>query len=141
MTVTVARLRAWLPLIPALLVLVVWFPSLQASFQFDDWSVIVGDPRVQSLGAWWQSMPGIRPLLKLSYALNHALGDAPAGFRAVNILLHALNASLVFVLLLAAAWGVKETAAVTPQDPLPQVNLALLRQGELPGVPHRPECH
>ena len=99
MTVTVARLRAWLPLIPALLVLVVWFPSLEASFQFDDWSVIVGDPRVQSLGAWWQSMPGIRPLLKLSYALNHALGDAPAGFRAANILLHALNASLVFVLL------------------------------------------
>ena len=99
MTVTVPRLRAGLPLFPALLVLVVWFPSLGASFQFDDWAVIVGDPRVQSLQAWWHSMPGMRPLLKLSFALNHALGAGPGGFRALNIGLHALNASLVFVLL------------------------------------------
>jgi hypothetical protein len=98
-TVAATRLRAWLPLLPALLVLAVWLPSLGASFQFDDYAVIVDDPRVQSLAAWWQSMPGIRPLLKLSYALCHAAGLGVMGFRAANILLHALNASLVFVLL------------------------------------------
>jgi hypothetical protein len=94
-----ARLRAWLPLLPALVVLAAWLPSLGARFQFDDAVGIVHDPHVQSLAAWWQSMPGIRPLLKLSYALNHAAGAGAAGFRAVNILLHALNATLVFVLL------------------------------------------
>jgi hypothetical protein len=98
-TVAAARLRAWLPLLPALLVVAVWLPSLAASFQFDDYAVIVDDGRVQTLAAWWQSLPGIRPLLKLSYALGHAAGAGVVGFRAVNILLHALNSALVFVLL------------------------------------------
>ena len=35
--------------------------ALGASFQFDDWNVVVRDARVQSLAAWWHSMPGIRP--------------------------------------------------------------------------------
>ena len=50
-----------------------YFNALGASFQFDDWNVIVKDSRVQSLAAWWHSMPGIRPLLKLTYAVNHCL--------------------------------------------------------------------
>ena len=99
MIAAATRLRAWLPLLPALVVLAVWLPSLGASFQFDDYVVIVDDSHVQSLAALRQSMPGIRPLLKLSYALNHAAGAGAAGFRAINILLHALNAALVFVLL------------------------------------------
>ena len=99
MIAAATRLRAWLPLLPALVVLAAWLPSLGASFQFDDYVVIVDDSHVQSLAAWWRSMPGIRPLLKLSYALNHVAGAGAAGYRAVNILLHALNAALVFVLL------------------------------------------
>ena len=86
-----------LPALPALAVLLVWWPSLYASFQFDDWNVIVNEPRVHSLSAWWQSMPGIRPLLKLSYALNFSIDASPAGFRIVNILIHALNATLVWL--------------------------------------------
>jgi protein O-mannosyl-transferase len=88
-----------LPLLLALVTVAVYLPALGASFQFDDWSVIVGDPRVASLAAWWESMPGIRPLLKLSYALNHAAGSGPAGFRLVNILLHAGNVVLLHELL------------------------------------------
>lgn len=88
-----------LPGLLALLVVVVWWPSLAASFQFDDWAVVVKDPRVQSLAAWWQSMPGMRALLKLSYALNHEADAGVVGFRAVNIGLHALNTLLVFTLL------------------------------------------
>jgi hypothetical protein len=80
-------------------VLACWLPSLDASFQFDDYGVIVHDARVQSLGAWLQSMPAIRPLLRLSYALNNALGHGPAGFRIVNVLVHAVNACLVLLLL------------------------------------------
>ena len=87
-----------LPWLPALLVIAVYLPSLTASFQFDDWQVVVGDARVSSLSAWWNSMPGMRALTKLSFALSHEGGGGAAAFRAVNILLHAINASLVFLL-------------------------------------------
>lgn len=84
---------------PAVAIVLLWWPALSSSFQFDDWNVIVNEPRVHSLAAWWDSMPGIRPLLKLSYALNMTLGGEPAGFRMVNVLIHALNATLVWSLL------------------------------------------
>jgi hypothetical protein len=91
---------AWLlPALPAFAIIVLWWPALPASFQFDDWNVIVNEPRVQSLTAWWQSMPGIRPLLKLSYALNMTLDAGPTGFRVVNVLIHAANATLLASLL------------------------------------------
>ncbi len=48
-------------IIPAIAIVALWLPSLPASFQFDDWNVIVHEPRVHSLAAWWASMPGIRP--------------------------------------------------------------------------------
>lgn len=76
-----------------------YLPSLGASFQFDDWNVIVRDARVQSLAAWLAAMPGIRPLLKLSYALQHEFGAGPTGFRAANVVVHALNSALVAVVL------------------------------------------
>lgn len=88
-----------MPMLPALAIALLWWPSLAASFQFDDWNVIVNEPRAHSLSAWWQSMPGIRPLLKLSYALNFTLDADPTGFRLVNITIHALNATLVWSLL------------------------------------------
>ena len=86
----------------ALLVLAIalaWFGSYEASFQFDDWNVIVKDLRVQSLSAWWHSLPGIRAGLKLSYALNHEFGADPRTFREFNIAVHSLNTLLVFALL------------------------------------------
>ncbi|HEU5089593.1 MAG TPA: hypothetical protein VFT99_19195, partial [Roseiflexaceae bacterium] len=88
-----------LPAVPALAIIAQWWPALPASFQFDDWNVIVNEPRVHSLTAWWQSMPGIRPLLKLSYALNMTLDASPTGFRVVNILIHAIGATFVLSLL------------------------------------------
>ncbi len=50
-----------LPALPALAVILLWWPSLSASFQFDDWNVIVNEPRVHSLAAWWQSHAGNSP--------------------------------------------------------------------------------
>jgi hypothetical protein len=73
--------------------------AFAGSFQFDDWNVIVRDPSVQSLAAWWRAMPGIRPLLKLSYAANHTSGLGLAGFHAVNVALHAASALLALALL------------------------------------------
>ena len=59
----------------AALVFAVWWPALGASFQFDDFNVIVGNPRVHSLSAWLASMPGIRPLLKqvTAFTVAHSL--------------------------------------------------------------------
>lgn len=97
------RRASWLamllPALPAIAIVLLWWPSLPASFQFDDWNVIVDEARVHSLSAWWQSMPGIRPLLKLSYALNMTADPGPTGFRLVNILIHASSATLVGSLL------------------------------------------
>lgn len=72
--------------------------SFGAVPQYDDYNVIVDEAAVQSLAAWRESMPGIRPLLKLSYALNNSWG-ALAGWHALNLLLHLLNAALVLALL------------------------------------------
>lgn len=77
-------------------------PALAAVFQFDDHAVIVDNPAVQSLAAWWASMPGIRPLLKLSYALNHVLLPGARGFHLVNLLVHVTNTVLVWRL--SAHW-------------------------------------
>ena len=70
--------------------------ALSAGFQFDDFNVIVDNPAVHSLSAWWQGMPGIRPLLKLSYTLNWLADPGPMGFHAVNALLHLANIALVW---------------------------------------------
>jgi tetratricopeptide (TPR) repeat protein len=73
--------------------------SFQGGFQFDDWNVVVEDGRVQSLCAWWAGMPGIRPLLKLSFALNHQSGLGLAGFHAANLAIHLATALLALALL------------------------------------------
>ncbi len=70
------------------------------SFQFDDFNVIVRQGAVHTLGAWWDSMPGIRPLLKLSYALSWSAGGGGTyAFHAVNVMLHAANVLLVWQVL------------------------------------------
>lgn len=68
------------------------------AFQFDDYRVIVLNPLVQTWSAWWSDMPGMRPLLKLSYVLNHEIGAGLSGFHAFNIVLHAANTLLVYAL-------------------------------------------
>lgn len=89
---------------PAVVVLVLaacaaYATSFLGGFQFDDWRVIVDDPRVQSVPAWWSSMPGIRPLLKLSYAWNQGSGMGLPGFHAANLAVHAASTALAFLLL------------------------------------------
>jgi hypothetical protein len=69
------------------------------SFQFDDFNVVVRQGAVHSLAAWWDSMPGIRPLLKLSYALSWSAGGGTAPFHALNVALHAANVLLVWAIL------------------------------------------
>jgi len=86
-----------------LAVLLAYVSALDAGFQFDDFNVIVLNDAVHGLGAWWADMPGIRPLLKLSYAVNWSLDPGPYGFHLANVAVHAINAVLVY--LLALYWA------------------------------------
>jgi hypothetical protein len=79
-------------------VLLAYANALGGPFQYDDWWQIVDRPMAHGLPAWWQSLPGVRPLLKLSFALNWMASPAPLGFHVVNIVLHAINALLVWAL-------------------------------------------
>jgi tetratricopeptide (TPR) repeat protein len=74
--------------------------AFAGAFQFDDFNVIVREGAVHSLGAWWDSMPGIRPLLKFSYAVSwSAGGGSTIPFHALNVALHAANVLLVWAIL------------------------------------------
>jgi tetratricopeptide (TPR) repeat protein len=96
------RLHAGLLLAAAL---AAYANAFGGSFQFDDFNVIVRQPAVHSLAAWWESMPGIRPLLKLSYALSWSAGGGSAlAFHAANVALHAANALLAYAVL-KELWG------------------------------------
>lgn len=73
--------------------------ALNAAFQFDDWNVIVNFTPVHTLTGWLEALPSIRPLLKLSYALNYVVDPGPMGFRIVNDALHVANVVLVYLVL------------------------------------------
>lgn len=78
---------------------IAWLNAWPGTFQFDDYAVIVGEPRVHGLAAWWSSLPGLRPLLKASYVLSWQAGSGhPTAFLAFNVAVHAINALLVFAL-------------------------------------------
>lgn len=87
--------QRWLPLAVLAGITLCWLPALAGPFQFDDHNIIVNFAPVHSLGAWWQSMPGIRPLLKLSYAINWVMSPSPSGFHLFNLLLHLGNGVLL----------------------------------------------
>lgn len=94
--------QPWLPFAVFCGIGLLWLPALAGPFQFDDYNVIVHYTPVHSLAAWWQSLPGLRPLLKLSYALNWTLSPAPFGFHLANLLLHLLNGALLHAWLRSA---------------------------------------
>ena len=89
---TIALIGMWL----AALLLLAYGHTFSFTFQYDDFNVIVDEPKVHGLSAWWQSMPGMRPLLKLSYALNWQLESAPRFFRLFNLICHFLTSLLVW---------------------------------------------
>ena len=72
--------------------------AFAAAYQFDDFAAILANPATRSLAGWWHALPGIRPLLKLSYALTTELGGGAVAIHAANIATHALNACLMWAL-------------------------------------------
>jgi tetratricopeptide (TPR) repeat protein len=115
------------------LVLAAYSNSFDAGFVFDNESMILQDARVHEATlhnvhrilteSYWVSQPATglyRPVTTFSYLLNYAIlgnGANPAGYHVLNLVLHAINVSLVYAvgilifgepapaLALAAIWG------------------------------------
>ena len=102
------RRAGWLSLLPAVvavLVVFAWMPALGAPYQYDDFNTPVGDAASQSLSAFWKLLPHtLRPLTKLTYALESSLGaDSAPTRRLLNALLFAGCIGLLKSLLEAVA--------------------------------------
>ncbi len=108
---TTAR-NLFLPLLLVVLAILPFLAALGAGFVFDDEADVVGAPGASASSTLARLPLMARPVLKASYALGMVLhGPSPAGFRAVNVALHAASAVLVF--LLARCWLLDGNAVKT----------------------------
>jgi Tfp pilus assembly protein PilF len=99
------NLPRWImPVALALAGWAVYANGLDGPFIFDDHHAIPENPHVRSLWPVWEAMQAPaqstldgRPIVSLSFALNHALGGYDVrGYHMVNLLFHILNAILLF---------------------------------------------
>lgn len=77
---------------------------MQAPYQYDDYVTPLSDPASGSLSSFWQALPRtLRPLTKLTYAMESSLGasSAPAR-RLLNVCLFMTATGLVAQLAAAA---------------------------------------
>jgi Flp pilus assembly protein TadD len=123
----VGRLHAVLPVLIFSATAAVFLPALQGQFlDWDDSINFVANPHYRGLGwthvSWMFTatlMGHYIPVTWMSLGLNYVLGGMnPWGYHLGNVLLHALNATLVYLItrrLLAAAWngGVQEGRAAS----------------------------
>ncbi len=96
------RARGGFPFAPVLLaatVLTAYGGVYDAPFIFDDFKTVLREPGADLAQAFRAHPTRIVP--ELSFALNRALGGSLAGFHALNVLIHLLNAFLVLGLLRA----------------------------------------
>jgi protein O-mannosyl-transferase len=89
-------------LVPAAAILA-YLNAFPGAFLFDDRAVIVDDPRLASVSAFAAGLPRmIRPLLKITFFVDRRLyGLDPAGYHALNVLLHCGSALLVLAVVSA----------------------------------------
>jgi tetratricopeptide (TPR) repeat protein len=102
------RSRHWWWVVPGFLLLgfVLYANSLDVPFHFDDKRNISENPNLRMTQLSWsqlgRAMAGEaanRPLPKITFALNHYLGAYDVtGYHVVNILIHAANGILLFLL-------------------------------------------
>jgi len=121
----------------ALVTALAYWNSFRAELILDNIPIIVQDPRLKttewsSLRAilafnyWWPTGDSnlYRPLTTLTYWFNYSVlgnGASPAGYHAVNLLLHGLNAVLAFLLVRGVAGRARVAlvaAAVFASHPL-----------------------
>src|SRR5579863_4750492 len=101
--VVVSTGRSWLWAklfaVALLLAVVVYLPSLSGPVIFDDFHLPFSDPNAATMPArFW--IGGVRPLLMATYWLNYTIsGTTTFSYHAVNLLIHAAAAVVVFFVL------------------------------------------
>jgi hypothetical protein len=118
---TEPRLTRFIAIAVAAAAIIPFLPALGAGFcQYDDPGVLMQDPGYRGLApqniAWMFTstrMGHYQPLTWVTYGLDSLIwGMRPVGYHLTNLLLHALNAALVFLVsrrLIAAAWQTEPT--------------------------------
>jgi hypothetical protein len=92
--------RALLALLYSIIGLVIYSRVIiEAGFLFDDFEYIVGNPIVSDPSTLLRNFSDPRQIGYLSFALNYLVnGQAPLGYHLVNVVIHIVNAMLVFEL-------------------------------------------
>lgn len=73
--------------------------SLGGSFHYDDVPPIIETPAIHDLGNWFEIITAQRGLSMMSFAVNYAIGGFDVtGYHLFNLLVHAVNAVLVYLL-------------------------------------------
>jgi len=108
----------------ALVTFIAYAPALRGGFVFDDYNLIVENPLVKAndgLRRFWftTQAPDYYPLTwSLWWAEWRLWGDKPMGYHVLNVLLHTLNAVLIWFVLrklaIPGAWWVAVVFAVHP---------------------------
>ena len=121
--------RRWPPVVAALalvaLTAVAYGPAYRADFIWDDDDYVTDNAALDTLGGLvriWTvpgAVPQYYPLTFTSFWLEHQVfGDAPFGYHVTNVALHALNAVLVWLVLvrlgIPGAWLAAAIFAVHP---------------------------
>src|SRR5205814_2373936 len=105
--------------------LAAYLPALEAGFVWDDDDHVTANTTLQSVDGlrriWFEpgAVPQYYPLTFTSLWLDHHLwGLEPVGYHLVNVLLHGLNAALLWLVLrrlrLPGAWVVAAVFALHP---------------------------
>jgi len=126
------RIKQLGSLLPAcllvLLVILAFLPALDAGFIIDDSLYVTDDARMETpggLGRIWTEVVGPRykhqyyPMTSTAFWVQHQVwGDEPFGYHLVNVLLHAANAVLLWLVLrrlaMPGAWIAAAVFAVHP---------------------------
>jgi len=92
--------RKWIPyLFITFTIFIAYLNSFRGIFQFDDYNVIVNNNVVHSWHAWFDDLGhGIRPILKFTYTLNWTSGMGFSGFHLLNLIVHTINALMIYSL-------------------------------------------
>ena len=83
------------------LVFIVYLPTLNNGFVWDDRPDIIGNPAIQSLAhpseLFASASNRFRPFVNVSFAVDYAIwGERAGGYHATNLLLHVVNVALFY---------------------------------------------
>jgi len=117
--------RKWLGVGLILLVLIAYIPALRAGFVWDDDRYVTENPTLRTLDGlrriWFElgAVPQYYPLVHTTFWIEYHLWQlSPLGYHLDNILLHALNAILLWILLrrlsVPGAWVAAAIFALHP---------------------------